>query len=91
MHIMGMDIRTADMTTQMIPMLVTSMKTAIHTMTILNTTIHIIITLLTIMLIMTIPTTTTAIMITPLQGKNTKHITLTTMITYMIIFIRDQR
>lgn len=58
--------RTAGMTTQIIPMQLTSMKTAIHTRITLIMIIHITIILPTNMLIMTIPITTTVITIIPL-------------------------
>lgn len=66
MRTMGMGTRTAGMTTQIIPMQFTSMKTTINTMIILLTTFHTTYIPSTNMLIMTIPTTTTAITIIPL-------------------------
>lgn len=90
MRTMGMGTRTVDMTTQIMPMQVTSMKTATHTIIIHITTIRITIMLQLTMVITTIPTATTAIMTIPLQDKNIYLLALTATATSKVIFTRQQ-
>ena len=90
MRTMGMGTRTVDMTTQIIPMQVTSMKTTTHTIIIHITTIRITIMLQLTMVITTIPTATTAIMTIPLQDTNIYLQALTATTTSKLIFTRQQ-